>query len=121
MRRLGRGAGGNAAVRGPARQARQPGKRTDGRQDRARSALTGRSHVRGRLFGDLRVADADVNDPGGPLIVINEVPDSPAAGYLVLPAFQRVAFPDAGSEGSFEPVLPFGRRPGPGIGPDRVE
>jgi len=67
------------------------------------------------------VAGAGVNDPGGPLIVINEVSDSPAAGYLVLPAFQRVAFPDAGSEGSFEPVLPFGRRPGPGIGPDRVE
>jgi len=62
-----------------------------------------------------------VNDPGGALIVIDEVPDSPAAGYLVLPAFERLAFPYASSEGSFEPVLPFRDGTGSGIRPDRLE
>lgn len=67
------------------------------------------------------MAGARVNDPGDALSVINEVPDSPTSGHLVLPAFECLAFPRTGAERPFEPVLPFRNCARPGIGPNRFE
>src|SRR5260370_5392605 len=72
-------------------------------------------------IGRLRMAGSGVGDPGGAVVVVDEIPDPAAPSDLILPPLEGLAFPGAGSQAALEPVLAFGGGAGPGIGADGVE
>src|SRR6266567_8921215 len=87
----------------------------------AESSATRRRRAGSSSVRCLGVAGAGVRDPCGSAGVVDEIPDPAAAGDLVLPAFECLAFPGASPETALEPVLALRRHPGPGICADRVK
>lgn len=52
------------------------------------------------------VAGARIRDPGGPSIVVDEMPDSPTTGDLELPTLVCLTLPHASRQRPLQPVMP---------------
>ena len=63
------------------------------------------------------MARGRVDDPDGAVVVVDYVPYSAAAGYLVLPLFEISAVVSVGREVSAKPVLSLVVGPRPWVGP----
>jgi hypothetical protein len=71
----------------------------------ARHLLGGRERL--PSIRGLGMAGARVGDPGGSSLVIDQVPDTPATGYLVLPPLQRFTLPYGRAQTALQAVMTF--------------